>query len=769
MKLVESVRGWMRNFVLGPGVVEPFESAWGHQPELPVEEYGNYLLRSPIYTCVTKRANMLKGLPFEAYRNGRGGKVLVERGALYELLQKVNPFWTFRKLLEYTELSLCMWGEAYWFLERGMKGTQVPREIWWGRPDRVRLITDEVDYINGYLYFPMMGSKPLEFAPGEVIRFSLANVLDEFSGLSPVAPLQMASDLGYDAMSSNRNLFKHGMMGGGMVLPPKGATLTREQAAEVENKIEARASGVDRSHRWTVMRYEFQMAPNVVTPRDAEFLGTLNYSLEEAARVYGVPLDMVGGQRTYENVQAAERAIWTNTLKPEADDIADTITEFLVPMFPGEADEVRVNYDEIDALHESEDAKWERERGQIECGAITINEWREERGMEAVPWGDEPKQNPAPDLTPAPSLDGKGEEEEEITTEAQRHGEEKSLNAEKKDQEEEKEEEITAETQRAQRALSKENEWAYGGAMHRAAWDLHVRRLSGRTGRIEAMVQELFRRQMDSVKARVKSGRGIHQGPLQGAEAARHEDTEKNFREEENLTPSRTLRQAQGAVEEPNPAPSLPSTGRRSGEGRERGVGDEPFVMAEWVKKFREAMRVAMREMVEESGDEAMDDLGIPEKFQVNEPLVRQFIEGRAQRFAVEVNETTWEQLRTSIGEGIAAGEGLTDMMARVDTVMGDRINSSAEIIARTEVGGAMNGGKRLAWKQSGVVTGKRWIAELDDRVRDSHSDAHGQVVGIDDDFEVGAASGPGPGEMGDPDEDINCRCTMTGVIDEGA
>jgi len=762
MKIVESVRGWMRNFVLGPGVVEPFESAWGHQPELPVEDYGQYLLRSPVYTCVTKRANMLKGLPFEAYRNGRGGKVLVERGQLYELLRKVNPFWTFRKLLEYTELSLCIWGEAYWFLERGMSGKQTPREMWWGRPDRVRLITDEVDYIDGYLYFPLMGSKPLEFTPGEVIRFSLANVLDEFSGLSPVAPLRMASDLGYDAMGANRNLFRHGMMGGGMVLPPKGATLTREQASELENKIEARSSGVDRSHRWTVMRYEFQMEPNAVTPKDAEFLGTLNYSLEEAARVYGVPLDMVGGQRTYENVQAAERAIWTNTLKPEADDIADTITEFLVPMFAGEADEVRVNYDEIDALHESEDAKWERERGQIDCGAITINEWREERGMEAVAWGDEPKRNPSPDLT----LNG----EENITTEAQSTqsknlGEEEDASTTSTSSvtgsatEEEEEEEITAETQRAQRVLSKENEWAYGGVMHRAVWDLHARRLSGREAQMRMMVEELFRRQLESVKARVKSGRGIrgiHHGdtsPLQGAEAAR--DTEKNFREEERKEEYLT------------PAPSLPSTGRRSGEGRERGIEDEPFVMAEWVKKFREAMRVAMRQMVEESGDEAMDDLGIPEKFQVNEPLVRQFIEGRAQRFAVEVNETTWEQLRQSLGEGIATGEGLTDMMARVDTVMGDRINSSAEIIARTEVGGAMNGGKRMAWKQSGVVTGKRWLAELDDRVRDSHADAHGQVVGIDEDFEVGDASGPGPGEMGTPEEDINCRCTMTGVIDE--
>lgn len=703
MNIVERVRGWARNFVLGPAVVDPFEKSYGHQPELPIQDYGPYLMRSPIYTCATIRANMIKGLPFEAFRNIQNNKTLVERGALYELLHKVNPFWTFRKLLEYTELSRCIWGEAYWFLERGTSGRLPPREIWWARADQVRLVTDEIGYIAGYLYFPVVGGQPIEFSPGEVIRFPLANILDEFSALPPVAPLRMASDLGHDAMGANRNLFRHGMMGGGMVLPPKGATLTRDQAAELENKIEHRASGVDRSHRWTVMRYEFQMQPNAITPHDAEFLGTLNYSLEEAARVYGVPLDMIGGQRTYENVQAAERAIWNNTLKPEADDLADTITEFLVPMFTGEADEVRVNYDDIDALHESEDAKWERERGQLETGAITINEWREERGLESVVWGDGPLWEAKSQGTEKDPVEIATEEQELQATSNPLQGVETAGNDIEGDQE---------------RAMSQER-WAFGGEMHRIVWTRFARRLSEREERLQQVVQELFRRQMDSVKARVKN-------ELRGEETNRQ------------------------------PLPRL-----------ERGLADEPFNMAEWIKKFREAMRVQLRQIVDESGSEAMDDLKIQKKFQVNEPQVRQYIETRAQRFAVQVNETTWDLLRKSIGEGIDAGEGLTSIMERVETVMGDRINSSAEIIARTEVGGAMNGGTRLAWMQSGVVTGKRWIAELDARVRDSHAEAHGQVVGLDEDFEVGDASGPGPGEMGAPEEDINCRCTMAGEIEE--
>jgi SPP1 gp7 family putative phage head morphogenesis protein len=97
---------------------------------------------------------------------------------------------------------------------------------------------------------------------------------------------------------------------------------------------------------------------------------------------------------------------------------------------------------------------------------------------------------------------------------------------------------------------------------------------------------------------------------------------------------------------------------------------------------------------------------------------------------------------------------------------MGERIRSTPETIARTEVIGAYNGGTWQAWRQSGVVTKKRWLAALDDRTRPTHVDAHDQVVGIDEDFSVGGFSGPCPGSMGDAGEDINCRCTMTAVLD---
>lgn len=96
---------------------------------------------------------------------------------------------------------------------------------------------------------------------------------------------------------------------------------------------------------------------------------------------------------------------------------------------------------------------------------------------------------------------------------------------------------------------------------------------------------------------------------------------------------------------------------------------------------------------------------------------------------------------------------------------MGDRIKSTAENIARTEAIGAANGGTLEAWIKSGVVARKTWLASLDDRTRDSHREAHGQTVDLDEDFEVGGGHGPAPGQIGIAEEDIQCRCTMAAVV----
>jgi SPP1 gp7 family putative phage head morphogenesis protein len=190
--------------------------------------------------------------------------------------------------------------------------------------------------------------------------------------------------------------------------------------------------------------------------------------------------------------------------------------------------------------------------------------------------------------------------------------------------------------------------------------------------------------------------------------------------------------------------------------------------MAAWVRTFREGIRPEVRQVINDVGLAALDDLNLPLSFDLSRPEVIRFLEGRSQRFAREVNQTTWFRLRISLAEGIDAGESTEELARRVEGVMADRIASSAETIARTEVNGASNGGTLLAWNQTDVVKGKTWLAALDERTRETHVQAHGQEVALDADFQVGDGAGPAPGQIGLPEEDINCRCAMSAVLDMG-
>jgi SPP1 gp7 family putative phage head morphogenesis protein len=194
-----------------------------------------------------------------------------------------------------------------------------------------------------------------------------------------------------------------------------------------------------------------------------------------------------------------------------------------------------------------------------------------------------------------------------------------------------------------------------------------------------------------------------------------------------------------------------------------QNLADDPFDQVEWRKRFREKCDPIIKQTVQAAGDAAAADLDT--FFSLEDPAVVEFLDQREQRFAQRVNETTWRELKDSLEEGIHMGESIPELEKRVTDTMTLRQNQSKEAIARTETIGASNGGTLESWKQSDMVAEKTWIATFDDRVRDTHYDAHGQTVGLDDDFTVGNGSGPAPGQIGLPEEDIQCRCTMASVL----
>ena len=168
------------------------------------ETYAGYYFTSvPVYAAIKLRADAVARPGLKVYRvstvHGQPRREWVGHDhPAQELLDRVNPHWTGGDLWRATETYLNLWGESYWAVERDEAG--VPIELWPLRPDRVRVVPDEREYIRGYVYTgPSGDSVPL--APDEVVRLRYFNPLEEYAGLSPVGPVRLSVDMGRDALT----------------------------------------------------------------------------------------------------------------------------------------------------------------------------------------------------------------------------------------------------------------------------------------------------------------------------------------------------------------------------------------------------------------------------------------------------------------------------------------------------------------------------------------------------------------------------------------
>lgn len=92
---------------------------------------------------------------------------------------------------------------------------------------------------------------------------------------------------------------------------------------------------------------------------------------------------------------------------------------------------------------------------------------------------------------------------------------------------------------------------------------------------------------------------------------------------------------------------------------------------------------------------------------------------------------------------------------------------NKAQLIARTESTNVLNEASLRRAIDSETASGtellKVWISKRDERVRDTHEEAHNQAVPLADKFTVGVSLMERPGDPTAPIEEVaNCRCTIT-------
>ncbi len=257
-----------------------------------------------VYACVRVLSEAVAQLPLHVYRYTDNGKERVPQHPLYFLLHdQPNPEMTSFVFRETLMSHLLIYGNAYAQIIRNGRGEVVG--LYPLSPDKVRVDRDDKNRLI-YIYSRYDEANPNVKEQGEIILKS-ENVLhipglgfDGLVGYSPIAMAKNALGISLACEEYGASFFANGASPSGILEHP-GVIKDPEK---IRNAWQY-AYGSGNSHKVAVLEEGMKYQPIAIPNNEAQFLETRKFQIEEIARLYRVPLHMIGDleHATFSNVE----------------------------------------------------------------------------------------------------------------------------------------------------------------------------------------------------------------------------------------------------------------------------------------------------------------------------------------------------------------------------------------------------------------------------------------------------------------------------------
>lgn len=359
-----------------------------NQRGLPAKSKSNLVnaVNSIVYSAIEINANAFADVGWRVFRKLPSGEIIDEsQSPEAVLLRSANPFMegaTLNYLISAWKDSA---GCGFWWI-RKREGTEIPESIWPLSPASLTpMITQGSVEIQSYRY--SVSGRIFDIPAKDVIRFYNPGLVDPFlQTQSPLFAMWQEKGL-WDEESKNALALIQNHARPDAIVSPKNSEgqlgqKERERfERELENKFKgAGAGGV------LFANTELNYNPLAFTSKDAELLarkGVTKTDILNAFQVPGALFESQGINRA--TLQTAMIQHGTYAIKPRIKAFKDTLNEKYFPMF---GRDLQIEFDNPVPIDRIEEAKLEEM--DLKNAVITINEVRNKRGREPVPWGDEP-------------------------------------------------------------------------------------------------------------------------------------------------------------------------------------------------------------------------------------------------------------------------------------------------------------------------------------------------------------------------------------------
>lgn len=320
-------------------------------------------------------------------RDAAGKCTQIESHPLLDLIQTPNPFYGDIALWMATVFSFLIAGNAYWVIVRNSYGR--PVELWYVPHWMMEPAwpTEGNVFISHYIYRPGGGMEPVNIAVEDVVHFR--HGIDPRNIRLGISPLDgVIREIFIDLESSNfvASLLRN-MGVPGVVISPKGGGVSSDDV-EATNSWFRQAFGGDNRGRPLVMGAPTEVASFGFNPQQMNMSEGRDVAEERVCACIGIPAAVVGfgaglqSTKVGATMEELRKLAWTNGVAPIGRMLADEIQRSLVPQF-GDATGLTVEFDmsQVTAMQEDEDKKVKRLLGELTGGAITLAEYREQRGL----------------------------------------------------------------------------------------------------------------------------------------------------------------------------------------------------------------------------------------------------------------------------------------------------------------------------------------------------------------------------------------------------
>lgn len=268
-----------------------------------------------VFRAVSILSTAIKQLSIHVYRDG------VELPSTPLWIRQPDPKQTRAAFLEQTVNSLALSGNAFWRVYRNDTRNEVIK-LECLNPFDVLIQSDDYGNLKNYVY---RGTQTL--STNDIQQLSLLRVPGNLYGLGPIQSAQRE----LLAITSTRDYVSEWFAKGGT---PAGILKTDQMLNGEEAQAAAEAWNALGSGKTAVLGNGLSFQSTYLSPKDAQFLETQSFGVEQVARLFGIPVNLMatalqGGSMTYSNIEQELISFTRFTLAAYYVEIEEAMTNLL--------------------------------------------------------------------------------------------------------------------------------------------------------------------------------------------------------------------------------------------------------------------------------------------------------------------------------------------------------------------------------------------------------------------------------------------------------